>query len=161
MTFAIICLSLTIVIFALKSNNSNPKPTISAPIENAAIAHRHGEFYHNACNIYSNHPGVCILADARTAVKASFTGTVTEINVDDIVVGPYVTITGQDFVAIYHFIDATVGLKVGDVVEQGTTIGYIICEATGDGWKLGTHIRFELFDLQGNALDPEEYISFS
>ena len=162
-TFAIICLSLTIVIFALKSNNSNPKPTptLPSPIENATIAHRHGEFYHNACNIYSNHPGVCILADARTAVKASFTGTVTEINVDDIVVGPYVTITGQDFVAIYHFIDATVGLKVGDVVEQGTTIGYIICEATGDGWKLGTHIRFELFDLQGNALDPEEYISFS
>ena len=160
-TFAIICLSLTIVFFALKPNNSNPKPTISSPIENATIAHRHGEFYHNACNIYSNHPGVCILADAGTAVKASFTGTVTEINVDDIVVGPYVTITGQDFVAIYHFIDATVGLKVGDVVEQGTTIGYIICEATGDGWKLGTHIRFELFDLQGNALDPEEYISFS
>ena len=160
-TFAIICLSLAIVIFALKSNNSNPKPTISAPIENATIAHRHGEFYHNACSLYSNHPGVCILADAGTAVKASFTGTVTEINVDDIVVGPYVTITGQDFVAIYHFIDATVGLKVGDVVEQGTTIGYIICEATGDGWKLGTHIRFELFDLQGNALDPEEYIIFS
>ena len=161
-TFAIICLSLALVIFALKPNNSNPKPTptLAAPIENATIAHRHGEIYHNACNIYSNHPGVCILADAGTAVKASFTGTVTEINVDDILAGPYVTITGQDFVATYHFINATNGLKVGDVVEQGTTIGYV-CEAVGEGWKLGPHIRFELFDLQGNALDPEKHISFS
>ncbi|MBQ6882979.1 MAG: helix-turn-helix domain-containing protein [Clostridia bacterium] len=161
-TFAIICLSLTIVIFALKPNNSNPKPTptLPSPIENATITHRHGEFYHNACNNYSNHPGVCILADAGTAVKASFTGTVTEINVDDILLGTGVTITGQGFVAIYHFIDATVGLKVGDVVEQGTTIGYV-SEAVGESYKLGPHIRFELFDLQGNALDPEEYIIFS
>ena len=161
-TFAIICLSLAIVIFALKPNNSNPKstPTLPSPIENATITHRHGEFYHNACNNYSNHPGVCILADAGTAVKASFTGTVTEINVDDILLGTGVTITGQGFVAIYHFIDATVGLKVGDVVEQGTTIGYV-SEAVGESYKLGPHIRFELFDLQGNALDPEEYIIFS
>ena len=161
-TFAIICLSLAIVIFALKSNNSNPKPTLPSPIKNATITHHHGEFFYNETyNSHYHHEGVCILADAGTAVKASFTGTVTETNIDDILLGPGVTITGQDFVAIYHFIDATVGLKVGDVVEQGTTIGYIICEATGDGWKLGTHIRFELFDLQGNALDPEEYISFS
>ena len=163
-TFAIICLSLAIVIFALKSNNSNPKPTptptLPSPIENATRAHHHGEFYHNACNNYSNHPGVCILADAGTAVKASFTGTVTEINIDDILVGPYVTITGQDFVATYHYINATGGLKVGDAVEQGTIIGYV-SEAVGQNYKLGPHIWFELFDLKGNALDPEKFISFS
>ena len=162
-TFAIICLSLALVIFALKPNNSNPKPTptLPTPIENATITHHHGEFYHNeSYNYYSNHQGVCILADAGTAVKASFTGTVTEINVDDILVGPYVTITGQGFVATYHYINATNGLKVGDVIEQGTTIGYV-SEAVGQNYKLGPHIWFELFDLKGNALDPEKHISFS
>ena len=138
-----------------------PKPTLASPIENATITHHHGEFFHNeSYDYYSNHQGVCILADAGTAVKASFTGTVTEINVDDLLVGPYVTITGQGFVATYHFINATGWLIVGDVVEQGTTIGYV-SEAVGQNYKLGPHIWFELFDLKGNALDPEEYISFS
>ena len=134
-----------------------------SPIANGVVKHTHGFFHDEELNNYHEHSGVCILADAGTNVVASFSGTVTEINVEDVLQGPYIVVEYENKKAVYHFVNATEGLKVGDDVAIGQVIG-TVCDAVGNEYYIGAHIQFELFqtdeDLEDVALNPEDYITF-
>ena len=57
----------------------------------------------------------------------------------------------------YRFVTEVEGLKVGDTVEKGEVIA-TVAEATGDEYKDGAHLHFEML-VDGENVDPSTYLT--
>lgn len=129
------------------------------PIGNVAVGNDYG-FYHNqTLNYYYEHVGVDFTAEVGTQVQAVAEGVVESIYRDDVLTGTEVTIDhGNGVKSVYRFVEEAEGLTVGASVEQGDVIG-TVAEATGDEYKDGAHLHFEIL-VNGQNVDPATYLTF-
>ena len=132
---------------------------MTVPLETIAILNDYG-FYHNqTLNSYYEHAGIDFMAAAGTAVKAVDSGVVESIYKDDILTGTEITVDHGDGVkTVYRFVTADEDLTVGTAVKRGERIA-TIAEATGDEYKDGAHLHFEI-KKDGKSVDPAAYLTF-
>ena len=50
-------------------------------------------------------------------------------------------------------VDVSSNLEVGQTVAKGQVIA-TVAEATGDEYKFGSHLHFEIRDADGKTIDP-------
>ena len=129
------------------------------PIENVAVGNDYG-FYHNqTLNYYYEHVGVDFTAEVGTEVQAVMAGVVESIYRDDVLTGTEIIVNhGNGVKSVYRFVEEAEGLKVGASVAKGETIA-TVAEATGNEYKDGAHLHFEI-RVNGKNVDPAEYLTF-
>ena len=105
---------------------------------------------------WATHQGVDLIAEAGTAVKCSFDGTVKTVT-DDSFHGTTVVISHDGgYETTYKLLDE-VSLKVGDKVAEGDTIGAVSGDALAE-MAQGAHLHLEL-SKDGVLVDPTSYMS--
>ena len=105
---------------------------------------------------WATHQGVDLIAEAGTAVKCSFDGTVKTVT-DDSFHGTTVVISHDGgYETTYKLLDE-VSLKVGDKVAEGDTIGTVSGDALAE-MAQGAHLHLEL-SKDGVLVDPTAYIT--
>ena len=105
---------------------------------------------------WATHQGVDLIAEAGTAVKCSFDGTVKSVT-DDSFHGTTVVISHDGgYETTYKLLDE-VSLKVGDKVAEGDTIGTVSGDALAE-MAQGAHLHLEL-SKDGVLVDPTAYIT--
>ena len=105
---------------------------------------------------WATHQGVDLLAEAGTAVKCSFDGTVKTVT-DDSFYGTTVVISHDGgYETTYKLLDE-VSLKAGDKVAEGDTIGTVSGDALAE-MAQGAHLHLEL-SKDGVLVDPTSYMS--
>ena len=129
------------------------------PVANAAVGNDYG-FYHNqTLNYYYEHVGVDFTAEVGTEVQAVMAGVVESIYRDDVLTGTEIIVNhGNGVKSVYRFVEEAEGLKVGASVAKGETIA-TVAEATGNEYKDGAHLHFEI-RVDGKNVDPAEYLTF-
>lgn len=143
--------------------DSSGEPVITTPegmilpVEAVSLGNDYG-FYHNqTLNSYYEHTGMDFTAEAGTAVLAVEDGTIESIYKDDLLLGTEITVDhGNGVKTVYRFVTEADGLKVGDEVEKGEQIA-VVAEATGEEYKDGTHLHFEVLK-DGVNVDPALYL---
>lgn len=104
------------------------------------------------------HFGIDFGAPVGTDVVAAFEGTVESIVVGDNIEATAITIAHRNNLkTVYQFIDIREGLQVGDKVTRGEVIA-TVAEASGDEFKLGSHLHFEILN-NGENVDPNDYLN--
>ena len=105
---------------------------------------------------WATHQGVDLIAEAGTAVKCSFDGTVKTVT-DDSFHGTTVVISHDGgYETTYKLLDE-VSLKAGDKVAEGDTIGTVSGDALAE-MAQGAHLHLEL-SKDGVLVDPTSYMS--
>lgn len=105
---------------------------------------------------WATHQGVDLVAEAGTAVKCSFDGTVKTVT-DDSFHGTTVVISHDGgYETTYKLLDE-VSLKVGDKVAEGDAIGTVSGDALAE-MAQGAHLHLEL-SKDGVLVDPTSYMS--
>ena len=105
---------------------------------------------------WATHQGVDLIAEAGTAVKCSFDGTVKTVT-DDSFHGTTVVISHDGgYETTYKLLDE-VSLKAGDKVAEGDTIGTVSGDALAE-MAQGAHLHLEL-SKDGVLVDPTAYIT--
>lgn len=144
--------------------NEDEKPVVIvpegmiSPIETVTVTNDYGFFHNKTLNSYYEHVGVDFSAAAGTEVLAVDAGKVESIFKDDLLSGTEIVIShGDGLKSLYRFVMEVEGLKVGDQVEKGDVIG-TVAEATGDEYKDGAHLHFEVIK-NGKNVDPAEYLT--
>lgn len=144
-------------------DDGNDKPTsgdttFAAPVANLNVA----KSFDFLCNeslmgAWHFHAGIDIAADAGTAVSACLDGTIEEIVVDDQLDGTTVTVVHDNGLKTrYCFLNVTEGLKKGDKVRRGDTLG-TVSEPTGKEFKQTAHLHFEVIE-NGEQKDPATFL---
>lgn len=117
--------------------------------------------YSTTLSDYRIHIGVDITGEIGTPVYAAVGGIVTDIYDDDLY-GKTVCIKNRaGYTAKYSNLLPTLNanIAVGSLITTGQTIGGIgdtaLCEAVEP-----SHLHLEIYDENGNAVDPEDLISF-
>ena len=117
--------------------------------------------YSTTLSDYRAHIGVDVTGEIGTPVVCVNGGVVTEIYDDDLY-GKTVCIKNRDGYTIkYSNLLPTINanILVGSVVTTGQTLGGIgdtaLCEAVD-----ASHLHLEIYDNEGNCVDPETLISF-
>lgn len=117
--------------------------------------------YSTTLSDYRIHIGVDITGEIGTPVCAAAGGIVTDIYDDDLY-GKTVCIENREgYTAKYSNLLPTLNanIAVGSLITTGQTIGGIgdtaLCEAVEP-----SHLHLEIYDESGNAVDPEDLISF-
>ena len=110
---------------------------------------------------YRWHKGMDFAGNAGDNVYSVLDGKVTKIIYNSpssaLLDGGCVTIEHANGVTtIYKFVDIKEGLKVGDTVSRGDTIGTIMA-ATGSEMELGDHLHFEV-KVNGKYADPAAHL---
>ena len=105
---------------------------------------------------WATHQGVDLLAEAGTAVKCSFDGTVKTVT-DDSFHGTTVVISHDGGYETTYKLLGEVSLKVGDKVAEGDTIGTVSGDALAE-MAQGAHLHLEL-SKDGVLVDPTSYMS--
>lgn len=105
---------------------------------------------------WATHQGVDLIAEAGTAVKCSFDGTVKTVT-DDSFHGTTVVISHDGGYETTYKLLGEVSLKVGDKVAEGDTIGTVSGDALAE-MAQGAHLHLEL-SKDGVLVDPTSYMS--
>lgn len=133
----------------------------SLPVANATVAQTYSFWYNSTLNRYCLHTGLDFAAEAGTEVTAAYAGTVESITEDILEGGKVVLSHGDGLYTVYASIDAASGLRVGDTVEQGETIGTVsaAADAMGNEYNEGAHLHFEVLE-DGEQIDPAAYLDY-
>ena len=128
------------------------------PVETVSVSNDYG-FYHNqTLNNYYAHEGIDFVAEEGASVFAAQEGTVESVYTSDLLSGTEITIDhGNGVKSVYRFVNPVEDLAVGDVVERGQVIASV-SEATGDEYKEGAHLHFEV-RVNGESVDPNGYLT--
>lgn len=131
----------------------------SLPVANATVAQTYSFWYNSTLNRYCLHTGLDFAAEAGTEVTAAYAGTVESITEDILEGGKVVLSHGDGLYTVYASIDAASGLRVGDTVGQGETIGTVsaAADAMGNEYNEGAHLHFGVFE-NGESIDPTAYL---
>ena len=147
-----------------EGNGNTDEPVVNlpqgmvSPIESVTVVNDYGFFFNRTLNSYYEHVGVDFSAAAGTQVLAVDDGKVESIYKDDLLVGTEIVVDhGDGLKTLYRFVTEVEGLKVGDTVEKGEVIA-TVAEATGDEYKDGAHLHFEVLK-NGKNVDPAEYLT--
>ncbi|MBQ9730139.1 MAG: M23 family metallopeptidase [Clostridia bacterium] len=128
------------------------------PVESVSVSNDYGFFHNQTLNNYYEHVGVDFVAEEGTQVLASQEGTVESIYTSDLLSGTEITVDhGNGVKSVYRFVNAVEGLKAGDSVARGQVIA-TVSEATGDEYKDGSHLHFEIL-VNGENVDPNGYLT--
>ncbi|MBQ8375209.1 MAG: M23 family metallopeptidase [Clostridia bacterium] len=118
----------------------------------------YGFHYNQTLDAYFHHDGVDFLAAAGTEVLAAETGTVESIFTGDVLSGTEIVVDhGNGLKTLYRFVEPVDGIQVGDEVKKGDVIA-TVAEATGDEYKDGAHLHFEITE-NGQTVDPTEHLT--
>ncbi len=133
----------------------------SLPVANATVAQTYSFWYNSTLNRYCLHTGLDFAAEAGTEVTAAYAGTVESITEDILEGGKVVLSHGDGLYTVYASIDAASGLRVGDTVDQGETIGTVsaAADAMGNEYNEGAHLHFEVLE-DGEQIDPAAYLDY-
>ncbi len=127
-------------------------------IKNAVTGNGFGVYYNNTINSYYEHQGIDLLADVGTKVFAYDNGIVTNVNTSNVLDGPFIVILHEnDVQTTYRFVNSTV--VIGDVVTKGELIA-TVAEASGNEYKTGPHLHFEIL-VSGTNIDPNRLLKKS
>ncbi len=133
----------------------------SLPVANATVAQTYSFWYNSTLNRYCLHTGLDFAAEAGTEVTAAYAGTVESITENILEGGKVVLSHGDGLYTVYASIDAASGLRVGDTVGQGETIGTVsaAADAMGNEYNEGAHLHFEVLE-DGEQIDPAAYLDY-
>ncbi len=140
---------------------SDVEPVFSMPVQNAELGTTFTFWHNQTLNRYNLHTGIDFKAEAGTSVTAAYAGTVESIT-DTILEGGKVVLDhGNGLKTEYASIDVAAGLKVGDSVAQGQTIGSVsaAADAMGNEFAEGAHLHFEVIE-DGASIDPVAYLDY-
>lgn len=140
---------------------SDVEPVFSMPVQNAELGTTFTFWHNQTLNRYNLHTGIDFKAEAGTSVTAAYAGTVESIT-DTILEGGKVVLDhGNGLKTEYASIDVAAGLKVGDSVAQGQTIGSVSAAADvmGNEFAEGAHLHFEVIE-DGASIDPVAYLDY-
>lgn len=130
------------------------------PVEYVSVSNDFGFFHNQTLNVYCEHTGMDFVADAGEEVVAVQSGVIESIYTSDVLSGTQITVDhGNGVKTVYRFVTEKEGLKAGDKVERGDVIA-TIADATGDEYKDGTHLHFEVLS-NGKAIDPTTYLTLA
>ncbi len=101
------------------------------------------------------HKGVDVAVPEGTAVKAAFSGTVTEASFNNIG-GNYIVIDHGNGISGYYGHLQVCTVSKGDKVATGDVIG----KSGKTGKVTGAHLHFQL-SYKGRTVNPETYLDFS
>lgn len=139
-----------------------PKPTkitFTSPVENAAVSKEYTSstvVFNKTLGVYTGHMGLDFSAEAGTAVKCVYKGTVESVTTSYLT-GTTITIDhGNGLKTVYNSIEVADGIVSGAVVEQGQEIG-AVSDNNRQEYKDGPHLHFEVTE-NGLKIDPETYL---
>ncbi|MBQ8283932.1 MAG: M23 family metallopeptidase [Clostridia bacterium] len=136
----------------------NTPEGMTMPVEAVVVGSEYGFYYNKTLNVYHEHTGLDFTAAAGTDVLAVEDGRIESIYKDDLLLGTEIVINhGGGLKSMYRFVNEVDGLKVGDVVEKGEVIA-TVAEATGEEYKEGAHLHFEILK-NGENVDPTTYLT--
>ena len=146
-----------------KPDNNEPVITtpegMTMPMESVTVSNDYGFYYNKTLNHYYEHAGIDFTAEVGTEVRAVDAGVVESIYRDDVLTGTEITINHGDGVkSVYRFVNVAEGITVGTEVEKGDIIA-TVAEATGDEYKDGAHLHFEILK-NDQSVDPATYLTF-
>lgn len=110
---------------------------------------------------YRTHIGVDVSGDVGESVKAVNGGIITEIYSDDLLGNTVCVKNAGGYTVKYSNLMPVLadGIEVGEVIETGRVIGGIGETAISEAAE-ASHLHLEIYDENGNAIDPEELIDF-
>ena len=131
-----------------------------SPIENAACKVEYGTIYSNeTLGWYYRHKAVDFSAEEGTAVRSMSKGKIESISYSEETGNIIVIDHGDNLRSYYRFIEPAGGLKVGDSVTMGQTIGSVAA-AYGTERFDGAHLHLEV--MLGKAyVDPTAYFDYT
>ena len=131
-----------------------------SPIENVSLIKSHEFAYDKTMGWYRLHQAIDFEANAGTDVLAAVDGTVTSIEVNNLLDYAVVKIShANDLTTVYKFIDPAENLKVGQTVNRGQVIGKVAV-ASGRENADGDHLHFEVYKAN-KCVDPEDYLNLN
>lgn len=127
------------------------------PMEAVAVTGDFGFYYNQTLDCYFHHDGVDFAAAVGAEVFAVEGGTVESVFVDDVLSGGEIVLDhGNGMKTTYRFVTPVEGLAVGVAVKKGDVIA-TVAEATGDEYKDGAHLHFEMAQ-NGASIDPATHL---
>ena len=128
-----------------------------SPIENATYKVEYGTIYANkTLGWYYRHKAVDFAADEGTAVRSMSDGKIESISYSEETGNIIVIDHGDNLRTCYRFVEPASGLRVGDEVKMGQTIGSVAA-AYGTEKFDGTHLHLEVM-LGKLYVDPTAYL---
>lgn len=124
---------------------------LRAPLQFRRITSGFGERYHPILHEWRHHDGIDFAAPYGTAVRATADGRVTVVGWDEGGYGNYIELRHANGIRTrYGHLSAFAhGLRVGQQVTQGETIGFV----GSTGLSTGPHLHYE-FLVGGHATNP-------
>ena len=130
-----------------------------SPLLVLEVSNDYGFFHNQTLGSYYHHDGVDFLAEVGAEVFAVEDGTVESVYAGDLLLGTEIVVDhGNGVKTLYRFVNAKAGLKAGDSVKKGDIIG-TVAEATGEEYKDGAHLHFEILE-NGKNIDPAAKITW-
>ena len=130
------------------------------PLQNAECYRKYGEFYFSNSLTGSKwmvHEGVDFFAESGEKVYAVADGSVESF--DDKLSG--ITISHNDgSKSKYYCVTSVSGLNVGDKVKKGGVIATVKSDSLGFEYNELPHLHFELYNENGERIDPSTKIKF-
>ncbi len=125
---------------------------LRAPLQFRRVSSRFGSRYHPILHIWRAHEGVDFSAPYGTPVRATADGIVTRVGREEGGYGNVIEVRHANGIRTrYGHLSAFArGLKTGERVEQGETIGYV----GSTGLSTGPHLHYE-FLVNGRPSNPQ------
>ncbi len=125
---------------------------LRAPLAFRRVSSRFGTRFHPVLHIWRTHEGVDFSAPYGTPVRATANGLVTSIGREDEGYGNMIELRHANGIRTrYGHLSAFAhGLRLGDRVDQGETIGYV----GSTGLSTGPHLHYE-FLVNGRPTNPQ------
>jgi len=132
------------------SGKSLKKAFLRSPLEFSRITSGFKMRLHPIQNVWKAHKGVDYGAPTGTKIRATGDGVVSFVGAKSGYGNFIIVDHAHGYQTAYAHLSRFVsGLRKGDRVEQGETIGYV----GQTGWATGPHLHYE-FRVKGQAIDP-------
>ncbi|HYT04401.1 MAG TPA: M23 family metallopeptidase [Gemmatimonadales bacterium] len=125
---------------------------LRAPLQFRRVSSRFGSRFHPILHIWRHHEGVDFSAPYGTPVRATADGVVTSVGREDEGYGNLIELRHANGIRTRygHLSAFASGLRVGERVEQGETIGFV----GSTGLSTGPHLHYE-FLVNGRPTNPQ------
>ena len=112
--------------------------------------------YNATLNQWATHEAYDVAAEAGTEVKCVYDGRVESITTSVLRGTEVVVLHKNGMKTIYSLLGSDVKVSVGSEVKKGDVIGKIAETGTFERHK-GPHLHLELWDAQGEKIDPVQF----
>ena len=138
----------------------NPRQFV-LPVETANVSTNYEFCLNPTIKMWCFHKGMDFAGNIGDKVCSALDGKVTKVVYQStpaaLMYGGYVTIEhANGITTTYKYVDVKEGLKEGDTIKRGDTIG-TIAKASGIEMNQGDHLHFEV-KVNGKFADPDVYL---